>query len=194
MESLAIIVLSGGFSSRMGMEKGLVPFKGKPLIEHVLTTASGITDNIMIIANNEGYEQFGYPVFGDLLKEKGPIGGIHAGLTHSNAIQNLVLPCDMPLMTLAFLKYLLDQTGEIDQIVVPRYNGKIEPLCAVYNCSCLPVLKRAAESSDLSLHGLIRKAGAKFIDLDRDSPHYSPYLFSNVNSMKELKTLATPDQ
>ena len=189
MDTLAVIILSGGFSSRMGMDKGLIPFRGRPMIQRILDIASELTGEILIIANKKGYEQFGHPVHQDILKGKGPLGGIHTGLTHSNANHNLVLACDMPMMTLEFVKYLMDEVSEEDQIVVPRHRGKMEPLCAMYSKVCLSSIENAAKSSDLSLHNFINTNKVKFIDLYRNSPYYSPYLFSNANTMEELKEL-----
>ena len=189
MESLAAIILSGGFSRRMGTDKGLVSFKGKPMIEASLALANTITDNIMIIANNGDYRQFGYQVYGDILVDKGPMGGIHAGLTHSNATFNMVLACDMPLMTTAFLKYIVGEIEEGDKIIAPRHGQQIEPLCAVYHKDCLSLIESTLESSDLSLHGFIANNQTKFIDIDERKTYYSPYLFSNTNTLEDLRKL-----
>lgn len=189
MDSPGVIVLSGGFSKRMGQEKGLVHFKGKPMIEHTLEKAAEISNDIIIIANVSGYEDFGYPVYTDILKEKGPIGGIHAGLTYSKASYNLVLACDMPLMTTSFLKHLISGTSEEYQIMVPRHDNCLEPLCAVYGKDCLNGIENAANSSDLSLHHFIEGSVTKIIDVNSSLPYYSPYLFSNANNAEELKAL-----
>ena len=188
MESLAAIILSGGFSSRMGTDKGLVLFKGKPLIERTLTLARNFTETILIIANTDGYEQFGYPVYKDIMKEKGPLGGIHAGLTHSNSNRNLVLACDMPLLNHELITHVLEtDSGEL--VAVPRHDGQIEPLCAVYRKACLDQIEMRIHSSDLSLHGMIKSTSVKYLDMDENLPFYSPYLFSNVNTVEELANL-----
>ena len=189
MIMVSAIVLAGGFSSRMGMDKGLIQFRGKPMIQRSLEIVSEVADDIIIIANKEGYEQFGYPVQRDILKEKGPIGGIHSGLTHSNTAHNLVLACDLPMLNADFLQYLLDQCSEEDLIVVPRHGDQLEPLCAIYHRDCLLLIEKAATSSDLSLHGFIQCNTVKFIDIDENMPYYSPYLFRNVNTIEDLHAL-----
>jgi len=173
----------------MGADKGLIPFKGKPMIERTIDIAQTVTENILIIANNEGYEQLGYPVYGDVMKEKGPIGGIHAGLTHSSQTYNLVLACDMPLLKPAFIEHMVEQINPEDKIVVPRHGEQIEPLCAIYHRECITRLESAAKSADLSMHGFIGSMTAKYVDIDELMPYYSPYLFSNANTMEELKEL-----
>ncbi|MBL4754850.1 MAG: molybdenum cofactor guanylyltransferase [Flavobacteriales bacterium] len=189
MVSLAAIILAGGFSSRMGMDKGLVPFRGKPMIQWSIEVASSVTDHIMIIANQVGYEQFGHPVHHDLLIEKGPLGGIHAGLTYSNAVNNLVLACDLPMLNSAFIQHLVSEISVQHNIVVPRVGNRLEPLCAVYHQDCLSKIENVAQSEDLSLQGFLANSNTKFIDLDQNSPNYSPYLFSNINSKEELELL-----
>ena len=189
MKSLTAIILSGGFSTRMGIDKGLVHFRGKPLIEYTLEIATSVTKQILIVANNKAYEKFGVPVYQDILKEKGPLGGIHTGLTHSNTAYNLVLACDMPLMTTAFVKYLIKEITEDHLIIVPMQDDKIEPLCAIYRQEALPRFEIAAGSSDLSLHALIKRTPTKFFDIDKSLPYYSPFLFSNANSKEELEAL-----
>ncbi|MBK6836918.1 MAG: NTP transferase domain-containing protein [Bacteroidetes bacterium] len=57
------IVLSGGESSRMKTEKGLVSFRGKAMIQHVLETVSKVTNKVILIANHPGYQNWGILVF-----------------------------------------------------------------------------------------------------------------------------------
>lgn len=183
---LSTIVLSGGFSSRMGIDKGLVQFREQPMITRSLKVASEVSDEILIIANKQGYEQFGYPVYGDIYKNKGPLGGIHSGLTHSGTDHNLVLACDLPMLTVNFLEYLIDRCSDDDLIVVPRHEGQLEPLCAIYHRDCLPLIENALSSGDLSLQGFLECNRTIFIDIDDNLPSYSPSLFQNVNTMDDL--------
>ena len=101
-KSLAAIILAGGRSSRMGTEKGLMPFRGKPMIRHIIDLLQSLDINpIQIITQHGAYEQFELPCYPDLIQNKGPLGGIYSGLVHSTATKNLVLGCDMPFLTKA---------------------------------------------------------------------------------------------
>ena len=194
MDKIGVIILAGGLSKRMGADKGLLHFRGKPLVEHILQITSPISNSTLIIANNEAYKQFGVPVYKDIIKEKGPIGGIHTGLSCSNAKMNLVLACDMPMLNSDFLRGLIDMITDESQLIVPKHDDKIEPLCAIYHQSLLPALEKAAKSSDLSLHGFISSQDVKFHEIDKKSSYYSPYLFSNANNLAELQTLETVEE
>ncbi len=93
------IILAGGQSSRMGKEKGLMRWKGKTLIEHAIAILSPLCENIIISANNDHFDSFGYPVVGDLFPGCGPMGGIFSVLTKSETLNNLVIPSDTPFVT-----------------------------------------------------------------------------------------------
>ncbi len=77
------IILAGGKSSRMGEDKGLVLLNGKPMIQYVIEALKGVVSDIIIISNNASYNKFGIPVYPDIIKDKGPVGGIFTGLHHS---------------------------------------------------------------------------------------------------------------
>lgn len=69
----------------MKTEKGLVSFRGKMIVEHVIEALNKITHHIIIVTANPAYKQFGFPCFEDEMQNKGPLGGIYTGLVHSTA-------------------------------------------------------------------------------------------------------------
>ena len=76
-------ILCGGLSSRMHQEKGLVLFKEKPFMAHVIAAVTPITNDIYLVTKNLDYEVFGYPLVSDIYENKGPVGGIYTALNHS---------------------------------------------------------------------------------------------------------------
>ena len=86
------IILSGGKSTRMGMDKGLIELKGKPMIQHVIDHIDPICNEILISANDKVYENFSYPVYNDEIHEIGPAGGIISCLKHSSYNKNIIIP------------------------------------------------------------------------------------------------------
>nr|WP_284521516.1 molybdenum cofactor guanylyltransferase [Cytobacillus pseudoceanisediminis] len=78
------IILAGGHSSRMGENKALLKIGGKTVIERIADQLSSILPNVIIVANKqEDYQFLGLPLVSDRWKEKGPLAGIHAGLSES---------------------------------------------------------------------------------------------------------------
>jgi molybdopterin-guanine dinucleotide biosynthesis protein A len=62
------VVLAGGQGSRMGgVDKGLQPFRGKPMVQHVVERLQGQVDELLINANRnaEAYARFGFRVIAD---------------------------------------------------------------------------------------------------------------------------------
>ena len=68
------IILAGGKSSRMGSDKGLLPYKGKPLVTYAIEVLRPLTDRIIIVGNNEAYKQFDCPLIPDEIADCGPPG------------------------------------------------------------------------------------------------------------------------
>lgn len=102
------ILLSGGRGSRLGgIEKGLAPLAGRPLISWVIQRIAAQVDEIVISANRqpEVYRTLGYPVIADTPPDQpnplaGPLAGILAAAAHTHAEWLLVVPCDTPFIPL----------------------------------------------------------------------------------------------
>ena len=101
------VILAGGKSSRMGTDKGLLELNGKPLIQYAIDTLKSIGLEIIIISNNSDYEQFGFPVYPDIIPDKGPIGGVYTALSYSSTEKNLIVSCDTPFLSKKLLNYLI---------------------------------------------------------------------------------------
>jgi molybdopterin-guanine dinucleotide biosynthesis protein A len=94
------IILAGGKGLRAGgVDKGLIPYKGKPLIEHVIDRIGDQTDEIIISANRnlDSYSQYTDKVINDSFDDyKGPLAGIASCMSHCQYEWSLVVACDMP--------------------------------------------------------------------------------------------------
>jgi molybdopterin-guanine dinucleotide biosynthesis protein A len=99
---IAGVVLAGGLGRRMGgVDKGLRPLRGKPMVQWVLERFSGQVDEVMINANQhvEQYSAFGYPVIGDQIAGfAGPLAGLHAALSATSLPLLATVPCDSPFL------------------------------------------------------------------------------------------------
>jgi molybdenum cofactor guanylyltransferase len=156
-------VLVGGKSSRMGRNKALLPWKGRTLLEHVVSAVSTVARNVSLVGDDAEYTNFGYPVIPDLFPHCGPLSGIHAALRAAQAEWNLIVACDMPEITADFLDMLMTRAGQTDaDAVLPSGpSGMIEPLCAAYRL-------RAAAAIENALERNIRKVTDGLADLRID--------------------------
>src|SRR4051812_40658978 len=98
------LVLAGGQGRRMGgVDKGLVPLDGTPMIAHVIARLAPQVGSIVINANQnvEQYSAFGHPVVGDEVGGfAGPLAGLHAGMTRATTPYVVTSPCDSPFLPL----------------------------------------------------------------------------------------------
>ncbi len=184
-KEITAIVLAGGKSSRMKEDKGLVYFNGRMLIEHVIDSVKKITGKIIIITENPAYLPFGYPCFEDVLKEKGPLGGIFTGLENSSTQKNLVVGCDMPFLTEKILTELINACGDED-VLLTEHKGKAEPLCSVYNKNCLIHIRLLLEQNQLKITKALEELNTRVISFD-DEPWFNGNEFANINSLEELR-------
>lgn len=96
------LVLAGGMGSRMGgVDKGLQPWRGRPLAAHVLEALRPQVARLLVSANRnlDAYAAFGHPVLPDPpgLDFAGPLAGMLAGLQAApDDAWLLTAPCDCP--------------------------------------------------------------------------------------------------
>src|ERR1700759_2142962 len=139
-------ILAGGRSSRMGTDKAFLELAGKPLIVRAIELAHEVTPEVKIVGDPVKFAAFG-PVIDDVYRDRGPLGGIHAALSSSQAEWNLILAVDTPFVTAEFLKYLLARAESSGATVtVPSVNGYFQPLCAVYRKAFLASAERALKA------------------------------------------------
>src|SRR5215217_6510970 len=126
------IVLAGGRSSRMGRPKALLPFDGEPLIAHVVDTLRALVEEVIVVAA-PGQELPPLPVtlVYDEVAYQGPVGGICYGLAASKGEVSFVTSCDSVFLDQRLIRYILTQIADHD-VVVPRWEGRFQPLHAAY--------------------------------------------------------------
>lgn len=176
------IILAGGKSSRMGEDKGLMLFEDKPMIQYIIEVVKPLVKNIIIIANNKEYEQFGYSVYEDLIKDKGPLAGIYTGLKHSRTEKNLVLSCDVPFVDTNILNLLLDKCSDVD-IVIPEKEGRTHQLIGVYDKNCIDTFKDDLDNNQLKMKLAIKKMKFRVVDAN----NMENKIFNNINSKNDIE-------
>lgn len=151
-------VLAGGLSTRMGRDKALLELDGRPLIERALATLRALGFSPRIIGARPDLARFA-PVIADNFSRMGPLGGIEAALTASDAEQNLFLAVDLPSLPADFLLWMMDRANCTDALAtVPRLRGLPQPLCAVYSRAMLPHVKAAFAEGDAKVIRAVERA------------------------------------
>lgn len=172
-------ILCGGKSSRMGQDKGLVTIQEGEFISHIINTLKKITDSILLVTQNEGYSRFGLPVIHDVYPEKGPLGGIHAALQHTQEAQILVFSCDIPLLKSYVIEELIRFQNSAD-IVFAKTEKKWHPLIGIYAKTLLPVVEEHLNQNKLKLIDFIKEYNYKAVNFIDDAA------FTNINTPEIL--------
>ncbi|MEP6802874.1 MAG: molybdenum cofactor guanylyltransferase [Flavobacterium sp.] len=185
MEALTVFILCGGKSSRMQSEKGLVLFQNKPFIEHIIQAILPITNEIKLITNNKEYDYLSYQKIPDIITDKGPLGGIYTALTNSETEFNLILSCDIPLISTELLSELISKHNKEAEITVFASESRMHPLIGIYSKKVLAVIKSAIDNDDLKMMNLIVKVPHQIITIDESENFH----LTNINSVDELNDL-----
>lgn len=177
-------ILSGGKSSRMGEDKGLKIFNGKPLVQTVIDQMQRAVDKVVIVSNNSDYQQFGLEVIEDEVKNIGPAGGIYTALQHSKTDKNFIVSCDMPFITAEAIAFVLKNCND-SEIILPERNGQLEPLFGVYSKKCLPKWKTLMDNDCIKLQKMVTNFDLKLVHISQDNS-FSEKLFQNLNTPNEF--------
>jgi molybdopterin-guanine dinucleotide biosynthesis protein A len=188
-ETITGIVLAGGRSNRMGSNKALLHFAGKALLEHALDLLRPYCDKLVISGDPAVYSMPGVEVWPDEIPGQAAMIGIYSCLRKSDSERNIILTCDMPLVSQGLIEYLLQQDAT-REVVFPVHDlGKWEPLCAVYSKSLLNKIKLALEGKEYSLHRLIQQSNHLAVEIRDDHVFYSSEMFLNVNTPQDMVEL-----
>lgn len=182
------IILAGGKSSRMGKDKALFDFKGKKLVSYAIETLRPLCSTLLISANRtpEKYEEFGFQVISDEIKNVGPMGGILTCLKHSETQHNLIISCDTPFVGSELFKHLLNEIENF-QVVVPSHETfLIEPLNAYYNTNVIGEMEQSIQDGNYKMMDFFKKVRFKSVEINEKLPFFKEHLFLNINTLKDM--------
>jgi len=172
----------------MGTDKAFLRFGQESLLDRALRLAASVTQDIRIVGDPKKFANLSHPVIEDVYPQRGPLGGIHAAFCQTPSELNLILAVDMPLVTPAFLVYLIAQARRSAAVVtVPNAFGGFQPLCAVYR-------REFADLAEESLHAGKNKIDPLFVRTSTQviteeqllSAGFSPEMFRNLNTPEDI--------
>ncbi len=141
---LSCVILAGGRSSRMGENKLLLPLGESTVIGSLLDRLRGLFAEYIIVTNQPAhFEHLPVRLAGDLIDcgVKSSLAGLHGGLSAATRPYSFVAAGDMPFVSPALVRYLCSLRRGYD-VVIPRQDGHLQPLCAVYHKNCLPHIEK----------------------------------------------------
>ncbi len=190
MVAVTGIILAGGKARRMGgVNKGLVPFRGKPLIAHVLERFMPQVDSLIINANQDidRYSRWGYPVISDSIPDfAGPLAGFLAGMTAASTPLLATVPCDTPFLPSNLLQQLslaLD-SGDFELATV-RTGQHLQPVFCLCKTSIRPSLSAFLQEGEHKVESWFERLRMVAVDFPDQSE-----AFANFNTLRELEAAA----
>lgn len=184
------IIVAGGKSSRMGQDKTLLRFNNKSLIARTIAELQKVADEIIVASNHTSkYNIAGILEVPDTYQGMGPLGGMHAGLMAANYDYTFIVSADLPLFTGELAGCLLDRLKGYDA-VVPRLDGRWEPLCAAYSRNCIKSIEACLQAEIKQVYRFYQQINVLEIYPSQLSCSGSAEkLFFNLNTPDDLKKL-----
>ena len=184
-----LAIMAGGKSSRMNYNnKALLSYKEKTFIENIIEAGKNFKKVVIVANNKEIYRDFNVDVISDIYVGNGPLSGIHSALSYSDTDKVLCVACDMPLISKDTLEFLANVKEEYE-VLVPRVNDRLQPLCSIYSKKILGKIEKALENDDNKLQKLI-------YSLDYKEVHEKSLTegeFFNINTPDDYKRLEEID-
>jgi molybdopterin-guanine dinucleotide biosynthesis protein A len=146
---LTVCIQAGGASSRMGEDKALKPFLGRPLIQRVVDRLSPIADELIVTTNRpEDYRFLGLRLIPDLKPGRGALGGLYTAIASASEHFVAVVACDMPFASPTLIEAASRiMVQEEADVVIAKTEEGYEPIHAVYRrATCLPAIEAAIDA------------------------------------------------
>ena len=190
VDMLSLVVQAGGQSSRMGEDKELKPFLGRPLIQRVLNRLSPIADEFIVTTNHpQDYAFLGLRLVSDLKPGRGALGGLYTAIASASQPLVAVVACDMPFASAGLIEAagrIMDEE-QVD-VVIAKSDEGYEPLHAVYRReTCLPAIEAAINADQWKVVAWFPQVKVRILTLE-EVKQYDPVglAFWNVNTPEEF--------
>jgi len=187
-------ILAGGKNSRMaGLDKAFIKMNNVPIIERTINLFKEIFTEIIIVTNNvSAYNAYKKEcqLVSDILKDKGPLAGIHAALSCTHKKNIFFVACDMPFLQKTLIEEQIKCFNQVQcDVFIPRLGMRLEPLHAIFQRNVLDKLTDFLNSSNnFSITSFLKTVNTGYWDLGNNS--LCKNVFKNVNTQNDLKEFA----
>jgi molybdenum cofactor guanylyltransferase len=173
----------------MGREKALLDFGGMPLILRTARLVESVAGSAAVVGESAAIRALGLPMVADDWPGAGPLGGIATALRASSAEWSLVVACDLPYLTKAWLEFLIARAlGSGADAVLAMNTRGAEPLSALYHERAEPAIRSALTLGNRKVQSMLENLRVEAIEpaewkrFDSDG-----YLFKNMNSPQDYE-------
>jgi molybdopterin-guanine dinucleotide biosynthesis protein A len=184
------IILAGGESKRLNsVEKSNLHVGGMRIIERMMTVYEKLFSEIILVSNHPlTHLEWDAIVVKDIYTKRSSLTGIHSGLFYTKTDHAFIAACDTPFLNMDLVKVIVQHIDSDTDVVLPRTDVGIEPLCAVYSRWCLQTIQYALEQNNLKIRNIFKKLRVKEIPetvLRKMDPDLASFI--NINTPEDLE-------
>jgi molybdenum cofactor guanylyltransferase len=189
--SLSAVLLAGGKSRRMGLDKATVNFRGEPMwlrqIECLRQT--GVEEILISARSDPAWRPVGTTFVADTPPSRGPLSGLAAALAAMRGSHLLVLAVDMPLMKPFVLKRMSENIGP-GRGLLPTIAAQAEPLAAIYPRESLPIVLQMLTTDSFVMRRLAENLTAAGLLAVFQVPETDVEFYRSLNNPADLQSFS----
>jgi molybdenum cofactor guanylyltransferase len=196
MEAMrSAVILAGGAGSRLGTEKALIKFGGRPLICWTAEKLQMAADEVIVVARDADQAAVLQRLISDVVFTCdsvlgfGPVAGLLSGMRCAKGSLAFATGCDLPFLNVNVIEKLYELTEGNDAAVPIRPNGLNEPLHAVYGRrKMLLACEEALKNEERRIQAPLRRLKVNYVSVDLFRPMDPQLLtFFNINTQEDLE-------
>jgi molybdenum cofactor guanylyltransferase len=182
------IIVAGGESRRMGRDKSMLPYRGAPLIQHLVRALAPHFSDLIVSTNSlETHSFLDLPLVPDRVPGRGPMGGIYSAVDASVYDMNFVVACDVIQPSTELIARLLAALpGHEAAVPVIAGSDCLEPLFAAYGKAILPAMHTALEQGQYKLQVFLRSRPVKTVTI-------AAGMLTNINTAEDYTGMVNND-
>lgn len=187
------VLLAGGESRRFGRDKAFADFQGSHFYQVIINELMKSVEECVVVTKPALIEEFVLEEKNRVITDdvsvagKGPLAGLLSTMNEQEADQYVVVACDMPLVKEELFSKLLEESlnhPEADAII-PIAEGRIQPLCAVYNNTCKDTIEMKLSQGEKRVMDVLKELTVRYVKMEPAELEF----FTNVNTLEEYKVI-----
>lgn len=194
----SVVILAGGYGTRMGRDKALLEFSGDTAVRRLAHKLSSVSQDVWVARRADQEALSDLRVCLDRFPGQGPLAGLESGLAHARGEWSFVVPVDAPFVRVQLARFLIGRVAQLSgedplaaQAVVPTLGTRPQPLLAVYHKSCRPVIENMLLSDRRRVLDLLSALRVKYCS-EIEWGEFDPerVSFQTMNTAEEYARIA----
>lgn len=180
------VILAGGQSRRMGSDKAMLPCGGKPMAQHLIDRFRESGFDVAVSVDAAGRFALSDALeLSDAFPGQGPLNGLHAAFTRTEAPCVFLTGTDLPDGDPALAMHLVSLLQGADACLIRRMDGTVETMFGVYTRRCLPAVERCLRTGRRAMLAPLDDLQVRYVEETELSEWDLRRILRNVNTPEE---------